>query len=395
MRPALVPIILAPPGWLPRANGVPASLFADFAAGRYWAGRRQSDLNSWLSQISGTFTRASAATYFNSAGLLATAASGAARFDYDPVTKVARGFLPEGARTNVVLWNRDLTNAAWTKTSITAALDQTGIDGVAASASSLTATAGNGTCLQAITLASAACYQSAYVKRLTGSGTINMTMDNGSTWTAIVPTASWTALEIPTQTLANPTVGFRIVTSGDAIAVDYVQNENGAFRSSAIGVTTVAVARAADTLTATPGSLFNSSAGTIVAVTNKTSPATGTFLSLSNSTSERFEAYQTAAGVGGITEIAANVVGPNNNYGVANLGANKFAFSYVSGAIPNGSLNGPIEAVGSANYTAPNLATLAVGSRVAFSDQFWFGTIASLAIFKNAASNAELQRLAS
>jgi hypothetical protein len=53
-------------------------------------------------------------------------------------------------------------------------------------------------------------------------------------------------LSIPTQTLANPTVGFRIVTSGDQIAVDFVQNENGAFGTSPIPTTTTAATRAAD-----------------------------------------------------------------------------------------------------------------------------------------------------
>jgi hypothetical protein len=176
------------------------------------------------------------------------------------------GLLIEDARTNVVLWNRDLTNVAWSKTNITAAKDQTGADGAATSASSLLATAANGTALQAITLASAAAFQSAYVKRLAGTGTVNMTMDNGATWTAITPTANWTLLSIPTQTLANPTVGFRIVTSGDQIAVDFVQNENGTFGSSPIPTTTTAATRAADfisyvgtlatILAAIPGSAF-------------------------------------------------------------------------------------------------------------------------------------------
>src|ERR1700721_852290 len=103
------------------------------------------------------------------------------------------------ARTNVVLWNNDLTNAAWTASNVTAAKDQTGPDGVANSASSVIATAGNGTILQAITLGSAAAFQSAYVKRLIGSGTVNMTMDNGATWTAVTVTGSWTQVSIPTQ----------------------------------------------------------------------------------------------------------------------------------------------------------------------------------------------------
>lgn len=170
------------------------------------------------------------------------------RFDYNPNTLTALGLLLEGTRTNAVLWNRDLTNVAWTATNVTPLKDQTGIDGVANSASKITATAANGTILQAITLASSARFQTAYVKRITGSGVIEMTMDNGTTWTPITVTADWTRVSIPTQTLANPTVGFRIVTSGDAIAVDFVANENGTFASSYIWTTTAAVTRASDSI---------------------------------------------------------------------------------------------------------------------------------------------------
>lgn len=156
--------------------------------------------------------------------------------------------LPQMTRTNVVLHSRDLTNAAWTKTNVTAAKDQVGIDGLVNSASKITASAGNGTCLQAITLVSSARYQTAFVKRVTGSGVVNMTMDNGATWTVVTVTAAWTRVSIPTQTLADPTVGFRIVTSGDAIAVDCVQNENGTWATNPIVVTTLAVERGADVL---------------------------------------------------------------------------------------------------------------------------------------------------
>lgn len=186
-----------------------------------------------------TTTRATAGYAETNAGLLTLFGTGTPRI-------TDKGLLVESARTNVVLWNRDLTNAAWTKTSITAALDQTGADGTATAATSLTATGANGTCLQAITLASSARFQSAYVKRITGSGTIQMTMDNGATWTTITVTSSYTQLSIPTQTLANPTVGFRIVTAGDAIAVDFVQNENGAFKTSPIATTTASATRNVD-----------------------------------------------------------------------------------------------------------------------------------------------------
>lgn len=172
--------------------------------------------------------------------------SGVPRLEWvtDPVTAVLQPYLLlEAAATNVVLFNRDLTNAAWTKTTMSAARTQVGIDGVTNSATVLTALAGNATCLQAITLGSAARFQTAWVKRLTGSGTVNMTMDNGVTWTPITLTTAWTRVSIPTQTLANPTVGFRLVTNADAIAVDGVQNEAGTFPTATIYTTTVAVAR--------------------------------------------------------------------------------------------------------------------------------------------------------
>ena len=47
-----------------------------------------------------TFTRASTATYFDATGTLQSAAIDAPRFDYDPDTLAARGFLIEEARTN-------------------------------------------------------------------------------------------------------------------------------------------------------------------------------------------------------------------------------------------------------------------------------------------------------
>lgn len=185
-----------------------------------------------------------------SIGYAKTSAGTLTQFSNDTLRITDLGLLVEDSRTNVVLWCRDLTNAAWTQTNITAAKDQTGPDGITNSASSIVATAGNGTILQSITLATADRFQSAWVKRITGTGTINMTMDNGSTWTAITTTPSWAQVTIPTQTIANPTVGFQIVTSGDKIAVDFVQNENGTFASSPIPTTTTSAARAADNITA-------------------------------------------------------------------------------------------------------------------------------------------------
>jgi len=223
----------------------------------------------WATQAERVTYQVLPRTYLPSA--LAAAVYGP-RFDYDPVTLAPRGLLLEGARTNVVLWGRDLTNAAWTLgATMTRAKNQTGIDGVANYASSLTggAVAATNTILQAIVLANSARFHSAYIKRLVGTGVIEMTMDNGLTWVDVTAQifAAWSRVTIPTQTLANPTVGFRIQTNGDSIAVDFVQNEDGAVGPSMpIYVDGTIDTRAADVCSFIGAGLvpFNSSQGAII-----------------------------------------------------------------------------------------------------------------------------------
>jgi len=50
-----------------------------------------------------TFSRASVASYINSAGQMTLSSSGQPRFDYDPVTLARKGLLIESARTNLLL----------------------------------------------------------------------------------------------------------------------------------------------------------------------------------------------------------------------------------------------------------------------------------------------------
>lgn len=144
--------------------------------------------------------------------------------------------LVEPTAINRALHNRDLTNAAWVKgATMTAAKNQTGVDGSANGASSLTggAVLATNTALQAIVLASSSRVQSTWVRRLVGTGTIEMTTDGGTSWVAITAriTTAWNRIDIPAQTVTNPSVGFRITTNTDSIAVDYVQNETDVLTS--------------------------------------------------------------------------------------------------------------------------------------------------------------------
>ena len=58
-------------------------------------------------------TRASTAAYYDDKGILQTAAANVGRLDYDPSTLEPRGFLIEGAATNLLTYSEQFDNAAY------------------------------------------------------------------------------------------------------------------------------------------------------------------------------------------------------------------------------------------------------------------------------------------
>lgn len=123
------------------------------------------------------------------------------------------------------LWARDLTNVAWVSGGggVTTAKTSTGADGVANSATRVTASGANATILQAITLASSTVLMQVYIKRITGTGNVDLTVDGGTTWTTITPGSGvFSQVVISQAAVTNPSVGIRLVTSGDAVDVDFV-----------------------------------------------------------------------------------------------------------------------------------------------------------------------------
>jgi len=255
-----------------------------------------------------TFTRASAGTYFDSTGTLQTALTDAARFDYNPSTLIARGLLIEEARTNSLPNNTGVGVAAgspgtvptgqfWTSTggvvtrTLSAVSTENGITFVEvrfqfSAAGSATAQFVGGAVVAA--LQNQNWTASSYV-RMTGGSTSNLAMmlnviedDAGGAFlagngTAFVPTSAGLATQraIHTRTLTNAATAFvySTITFTASAAADITlrigmpQLELGAFATSVIPTSTVAVTRAADIVSITGAnftSFWNATQGTLV-----------------------------------------------------------------------------------------------------------------------------------
>jgi len=375
--------------WLPLVGGIPPSFFADFSTegttNRYWyLGAQYAGFTAWKTATSATFTRASTATYV-SGGVVATAGSGAARF---PGT----GLRLTNSQTELTLWNRDLTNAAWTATTCTVVKNQVGADGVAASASSLTASAGNATVLQAITSGSAARTMGAYVKRITGTGEIDITQDNGATWTSIPITGAYAFYTLPTATLANPTVGFRIVTNGDAIAVDFVSERTAAFIADVIPTTTVTVTQAADSFSIPTAAWFSSAGGTLAFSGAGQSLATQCPATFTNGgTFSLGPGFLSRMNVG-LNDTSYDCGGSGTNAAIASGGSNISAFKFATVYNIPTALQRVVDVNGS---TAENLTTdftgvgttaLTIGALNSGGTFHYSGNLKSIAYYPIAAS---------
>jgi len=144
------------------------------------------------------------------------------------------GLLLEDFRKNYVRYSNDLTNPAWVRgATITVARDQTGIDGVANGASSLTggSMAATNTICQSSVVSYSERIFSAYVRRLHGNGAVKMATDakdtggTGASWRTMTITPNWTRVWFTQKEIVDPITCFKITTPGDKIAVQYVQNE--------------------------------------------------------------------------------------------------------------------------------------------------------------------------
>jgi hypothetical protein len=189
------------------------------------------------------------------------------------------------ATTNPILWSRDMSQSAWTKSNVTVAKTAVGIDNTPNAASTLTATSSNGTVCQSVTSSNppfAEFTGSVFLKRVSGSGEVDISMEgtvpghSGTVWSPVTKgsgslSASWQRFVITYDaTTINPTLCIRIVTNGDVVAADFGQIEPRVWVTSPILTSGTIATRQSDAVSFTNGAatLLNASAATAVFATS-------------------------------------------------------------------------------------------------------------------------------
>jgi hypothetical protein len=143
------------------------------------------------------------------------------------VTEAVGDALPEvpylqyyPAAENKQIWSNDLTNGEWSAVTMSVDQDEVGITGEPDTACTLTAAGANSLVLSSGETAASGTHSTCwFLKRKTGTGDIDITLDNAATWQTVVLTADYQKFTLDQAAVTNPVIGIRIVTSGDAVVV--------------------------------------------------------------------------------------------------------------------------------------------------------------------------------
>ena len=214
-----------------------------------------------------TFTRATTAYTRLANGVWALIASGSPRSIYS-AAGVYLGYQAEGARANVLGGTdaivRTMSDVGWVVGATLTVGTAVGVDGVADACALLTggAVAATNTILFTTVLASAARTYSVRVRRVSGTGAVNITDNGGTNWTALTGLSATEQLFQITRTQANPVVGVQVEGNGDSVAVDFNTIEAASFANPT--PIPVNVSKAADVLTYVVAGNVNAAAGTIL-----------------------------------------------------------------------------------------------------------------------------------
>ena len=372
-----------------------------------------------------TFTRSTTGTYYNSSGVLSTAAINAPRFDYNPSTLAPLGLLIEQSSTNLLLQSQTFTNASWTKTNCTAVDNVTVAPDGTTTAATLT-TSGSppvgAYCVQTTssTTGTISIYAKANTSRyliivhgtyasgdwavfdLIGGTVTQSPTYSGSTVSMLASTNGFYRCILNSSQLAT-IVAFTVsgASTGNATASSgnlYIwgaQLEALAFPTSYIPTTSAQVTRASDNASMTGtnfSSWYNQSQGTFYAESSTADTFPTTFAVGDTTANNRIQVgLCPIAGLGLRSYVITNGVQQNNvtvgNYTLRSFA--KIALSCISGAF-TGAFNGTASSTATGNMPVCTQATIGQAN---YTGQYQNGTIKKIAYYPVTLTNAQLQSL--
>ena len=376
-----------------------------------------------------TFTRASTATYFNSAGVLTSAATNAPRFDYDPSTLAAQGLLIEEARTNLVLQSKDFATTWGQSGSPTVSTNTTVAPDNTTTGDTIGSTTTASYVFQNITFTGDGTKAfSIFIKQ--GTSTVNRLfvrditagLNRGQTdvtWTVGVPSVvvangsllsltqlsnGWYRVQVAVDSVVAANSNQLRIQPDTAAGTGTVilwgaQLENGAFPTSYIPTTTTALTRAADVASVnTLSPWYNAATGTVYAEFDLYAFTAGQSYRFAFSDGTTSNQLRARLAPSGTTQARHEVVnsGVSTTLGspaTINLALTKEAFAYATndyaGVVNNGTPST------SATLTVPSVNVLQLGATVGGATGILNGHLRRIVYYPRRLSNAELQSITS
>lgn len=352
------------------------------------------------------------------------------RFDYDPVTLTPRGLLIEEARTNLVTYSDDLSNAAWTKSNVTATTNVTvSPDGTSNADRVVASTIGNSRGVFASVTTTAVAHTISVFAKASGLNWLCIYDPAGSgaggAWfnlsTGIVGTVTvgytasianfgngWYRCSIVRTLAAGTSFPFFGGVDGDnTITVSSTTNgvfiwgaqlEAGSFATSYIPTVASTATRNADVATMTGtnfSSWFNQSEGTFVAETSLATavrPRSEGIVGVSNGSSAESTAIYRAGATSSLKGEMLDGGVAQASYTVAMGGQpDKSSFAYALNN-SNFALNGAAQTTDT-TCTIPTPDRLLIGAIYSGGDFPTNGHIRTIAYFNTRLPNAQLQTL--
>jgi hypothetical protein len=373
-----------------------------------------------------TVTRAlNTATRVNSSGLIETVNANLPRFDYDPVTLQPKGLLIEEQRTNALAYSEELGNAVWTKSNASIVDNSTTApDGLTTADTLVENTATSTHFVQSVaSISGVAVVCSFFAKKKErskvafGGAGFNAQgfqavwdLDNGTIFTNVGGKASMQALSngwyrCSVAFTPSNAAGTIILLCDDTGSTTYtgdgtsgvylwgMQTEVGAFLTSYIPTTTLAVLRNADVVSMTGTNFsdwYNASEGAFAANATTLSPlgstqrifsaSTGSFADSISASASGVDLYCQCFTAGGLEANMFFAGGANNT-------SFRLSYAYKANNAAAALKAGTVTTDTSITLPAPN--QLGIGNEGGFA--LFNGWISSIRFWPQRLTNAEVQ----